>query len=82
MVCPGSALEGLLLNKRLGCGKSTTINLITRMYDCTAGEVLVDGRPLGDFAISSFRDTASVMYQDYNHLPLTVRIVQVSFGRC
>ncbi|KAF8606642.1 P-loop containing nucleoside triphosphate hydrolase protein [Ceratobasidium sp. AG-I] len=55
-----------------GCGKSTTINLITRMYDCTAGEVLVDGRPLRDFVMSSFRDTASVMYQDYNHLPLTI----------
>ncbi|KAG8763603.1 hypothetical protein FRC11_000862 [Ceratobasidium sp. 423] len=55
-----------------GCGKSTTINLITRMYDSTSGEVFVDGRPLKDFKLSSYRTTTSVMYQDYQHLPLTI----------
>ncbi|CAE6410279.1 unnamed protein product [Rhizoctonia solani] len=55
-----------------GCGKSTTINLITRMYDCVSGEVLVDGRPLKDFKLSAYRATTSVMYQDYQHLPLTI----------
>ncbi|CAE6516035.1 unnamed protein product [Rhizoctonia solani] len=55
-----------------GCGKSTTINLITRMYDSTSGEVLVDGRPLKDFKLSSYRATTGVMYQDYQHLPLTL----------
>ena len=80
MVRVAALLQDLQLNKRLGCGKSTAINLISRMYDCTAGKVLVDGRPLRDFVMSSFRDTASVMYQDYNHLPLTVRVKQ-SFSR-
>ncbi|KAG8736512.1 hypothetical protein FRC10_009223 [Ceratobasidium sp. 414] len=56
-----------------GCGKSTTINMITRMYDCTSGEVLVDGRPIGDYVVSSFRAATSIMYQDYHHLPLTIR---------
>ncbi|QRW17937.1 ABC transporter [Rhizoctonia solani] len=55
-----------------GCGKSTTINLITRMYDSTSGEVLVDGRPLKEFKLSTYRETTSVMYQDYQHLPLTI----------
>ncbi|KAG8719201.1 hypothetical protein FRC08_003429 [Ceratobasidium sp. 394] len=55
-----------------GCGKSTTINMITRMYDCTSGEVLVDGRPIGDYVMSSFRAATSVMYQDYHHLPLSI----------
>ncbi|CCO28929.1 Putative multidrug export ATP-binding/permease protein SAS1788 [Rhizoctonia solani AG-1 IB] len=55
-----------------GCGKSTTINLITRMYDSTSGEVLIDGRPLKDFKLSTYRATTSVMYQDYQHLPLTI----------
>ncbi|QRV75056.1 ABC transporter [Ceratobasidium sp. AG-Ba] len=56
-----------------GCGKSTTINMITRMYDCTSGVVLIDGRPIGDYMLSSLRGATSVMYQDYHHLPLTIR---------
>ncbi|KAF8754384.1 (ABC) transporter [Rhizoctonia solani] len=60
-----------------GCGKSTTINLITRMYDSTSGEVLVDGRPLKEFKLSTYRETTSVMYQDYQHLPLTARLSEL-----
>ncbi|KAG8752161.1 hypothetical protein FRC12_012106, partial [Ceratobasidium sp. 428] len=56
-----------------GCGKSTTINMINRMYDCASGEVLIDGRPIGDYVMSSFRAATSIMYQDYHHLPLTIR---------
>ena len=28
---------------RTGCGKSTMINLILRLYDCTQGEIRIDG---------------------------------------
>ncbi|KAF8604173.1 P-loop containing nucleoside triphosphate hydrolase protein [Ceratobasidium sp. AG-I] len=55
-----------------GCGKSTTLNLITRLYDCKSGNVLIDGRPVSEYKMSSLRAAVSVMYQDYHHLPLTV----------
>ncbi|KAF8606626.1 P-loop containing nucleoside triphosphate hydrolase protein [Ceratobasidium sp. AG-I] len=55
-----------------GSGKSTTLNLITRLYDCKSGNVLIDGRPVSDYKISSLRTAVSIMYQDYHHLPLTV----------
>ncbi|KAG8704356.1 hypothetical protein FRC09_003602 [Ceratobasidium sp. 395] len=55
-----------------GCGKSTTVQLLNRLYDATSGEILIDGRPVHDFTLSSLRSAASVMYQDYKHLPLTV----------
>ncbi|KAG9105349.1 hypothetical protein FRC07_009358 [Ceratobasidium sp. 392] len=55
-----------------GCGKSTTISLISRLYDCTSGEILVDDRPLHDFKMSSVRDATCVMYQNYTHYPLSI----------
>ncbi|KAG8748264.1 hypothetical protein FRC10_007654 [Ceratobasidium sp. 414] len=56
-----------------GCGKSTTINLLTRLYDSTSGTVFIDERPIGEYKISSLRAATNVMYQDYQHLPLTVQ---------
>ncbi|KAG9105004.1 hypothetical protein FRC06_002925 [Ceratobasidium sp. 370] len=36
------------------------------------GEILIDGRPLRDFKMSSVRDATCVMYQNYSHYPLTI----------
>ncbi|KAG8746018.1 hypothetical protein FRC10_006357 [Ceratobasidium sp. 414] len=55
-----------------GCGKSTTVQLFTRLYDVASGDILVDGRPLREFRVGDVRSAVSVMYQDYRHLPLTV----------
>ena len=39
-----------------GCGKSTLINLIPRLYDVTGGRVLVDGVDVRDLAEKDLRD--------------------------
>lgn len=39
-----------------GMGKSTIVNLIPRLYDVTAGRVLVDGIDVRDYALSTLRD--------------------------
>lgn len=38
-----------------GSGKSTIINMIPRLYDCTEGEVLVDGINVKDYRLESLR---------------------------
>ncbi len=47
-----------------GAGKSTIINLLMRMYDPQAGEVLIDGTPLKDFKRSAFRENVGIVSQD------------------
>jgi len=34
-----------------GCGKSTTVNLIIRLYEATGGQVLIDGRDIKEYDI-------------------------------
>lgn len=38
-----------------GAGKTTLIDLLPRFYDCTGGEILIDGKPIKDLNITSLR---------------------------
>jgi len=47
-----------------GCGKSTLIALIPRLYDVLGGRVLIDGRDVRDYTLESLRDQVSFVLQD------------------
>lgn len=47
-----------------GAGKSSLVNLITRLYDPTAGQVCLDGVDLRRFEIGSWRQRVAVVSQD------------------
>src|SRR5439155_859780 len=47
-----------------GSGKSTFASLILRLYDPTAGRVLIDGRDLRAYTLASLRMQISVVLQD------------------
>ncbi|MCW5848747.1 MAG: ABC transporter ATP-binding protein [Anaerolineae bacterium] len=47
-----------------GSGKTTLIHLITRLYDCTAGRVAVDGMDLRTLDLASWRRRVAVVSQD------------------
>ena len=47
-----------------GSGKTTIVSLISRFYDTTSGEILIDGIPIKDISIKSLRSNVSVMMQD------------------
>lgn len=47
-----------------GSGKSTVANLLTRLYDPTEGEILVDNIPLKDYNIQSLRGQTGYVPQD------------------
>jgi len=56
-----------------GSGKSSLVSLLLRLYDPTAGRVLVDGRDVREFTIASFRAQVSVVLQDTILFAATVR---------
>lgn len=47
-----------------GSGKSTMVSLISRFYDATHGEVLVDGKNVKDWNVRLLRDSISTVMQD------------------
>ena len=46
-----------------GSGKSTLVNLISRLYDTTEGRVLVGGKDVKDYDLKTLRDSVSVVLQ-------------------
>ena len=47
-----------------GVGKSTMINLILRLYDCTQGEIRIDGVNIKEIAQQSLRSQVGVVLQE------------------
>ena len=47
-----------------GCGKSTTVNLIERLYETTSGEVLLDGIDIKRFDIKYLRSLIGYVQQE------------------
>lgn len=47
-----------------GSGKSSLLNLIPRYYDSTAGEILLDNRPIQDFNLQGLRSQVAIVPQD------------------
>ena len=56
-----------------GSGKSTLVSLILRLYDPTAGRVLIDGRDIREYTLASLRPQISVVLQDSLLFATTIR---------
>lgn len=47
-----------------GAGKTTLVDLLPRFYDCTEGEILMDGKPIKSLNIDSLRKLVGVVSQN------------------
>ena len=69
-----AALKGISLTIRPGStvafvgpsggGKSSIVNLMTRLYEPSGGSVLLDGLPIQNYTLSSLRNSIAVVSQD------------------
>lgn len=55
-----------------GAGKSTLVKLMLRFYDVTEGEILLNGKNIKEYELSSLRGIFGAVFQDYRNFALTV----------
>src|SRR5829696_5345593 len=61
--------ETLILLGESGCGKTTTLKLINRLIDPTAGSVLVDGKPTTEWDVIKLRRHSGYVLQEAGLFP-------------
>ena len=47
-----------------GCGKTTVLKLISRLYDYDSGQILIDGKDIKEISTESLFDKVSIVFQD------------------
>jgi ATP-binding cassette, subfamily B, bacterial len=69
-IAPG---EKLALVGANGAGKTTLIKLLTRLYDPSEGQILLDGVDLRDYDLDDLRLCIGVIFQDFVRYQATAR---------
>jgi len=64
--------ESLALVGQNGSGKTTLIKLLTRLYQPTAGRILLDGRDLAEWDETVLRQRIGVIFQDFARYQMRV----------
>jgi ATP-binding cassette, subfamily B, bacterial len=56
--------ETVALVGATGAGKSTLVNLLTRFYELTSGEIYIDGKPIREYGLRTLREAIGVVTQE------------------
>ncbi|MGA8622217.1 MAG: ABC transporter ATP-binding protein [Candidatus Sulfotelmatobacter sp.] len=72
--------ERLALIGENGQGKTTIVKLITRLYDPTEGEILLDGIDLREYDLEDLHREIGVIFQDFMRYEMTAR-ENIAIGR-
>ena len=72
--------EKIALVGATGAGKTTIVSLLSRFYDPTSGEVLVDGKNIKNVELESLRSQMGIMLQD-TFLFSTTIMENIRYGR-
>ncbi|KAF5369059.1 hypothetical protein D9758_002928 [Tetrapyrgos nigripes] len=56
-----------------GSGKSTFIKLLSRLYNASSGEILVDGVDITKYKLGSIRQAMAMLTQDHHLYPLSIK---------
>lgn len=73
------ANETIVLVGLNGSGKTTLLKLMTRLYDPTEGQVLLDGRDIREYAVDELYSIYGMIFQDFGRYAVTAR-ENITFG--
>jgi ATP-binding cassette subfamily B protein len=72
--------EKIALIGENGAGKTTLVKLLARLYDPTAGQILLDGKDLREYDVDDLRREIGVIFQDYMRYDMLAK-ENIGFGR-
>ena len=72
--------EKIALIGENGAGKTTIVKLLARLYDPTAGLILLDGVDLREYSVEDLRREIGVIFQDYMRYDMSARD-NIAFGK-
>jgi ATP-binding cassette, subfamily B, bacterial len=72
--------ERIALIGENGQGKTTVVKLITRLYDPTEGQILLDGIDLREYSLEDLHRHIGVIFQDFMRFEMTAR-ENIAVGR-
>ncbi len=72
--------ERIALVGENGQGKTTIVKLLTRLYDPSAGQILLDGKDLRDYDLDDLWSEIGVIFQDFMRYDLTAS-ENIAMGR-
>ncbi len=72
--------ERIALIGENGQGKTTVVKLITRLYDPTEGQILLDGTDLREYDLEDLHSEIGVIFQDFMRYEMTAR-ENIAIGR-
>lgn len=62
VVLKGGAMNAVIGSS--GCGKSTFVSLLLRLYDVTSGKIMVDGYDIRDYNVAALRANVALVDQE------------------
>jgi ABC-type multidrug transport system fused ATPase/permease subunit len=71
--------ERIVLVGLNGAGKTTLIKLLTRLYDPTEGQILLDGEDLKKYDPKAYYDMFGIIFQDFGKYAVTAK-ENIQFG--
>ena len=72
--------ERIALIGENGQGRTTVVKLITRLYDPTEGQILLDGVDLREYSLEDLHSHIGVIFQDFMRFEMTAR-ENIAVGR-